>query len=292
MFSSFRELVDLSLKTGQPLAEVVKEWEMLENGTDPEYLSEQSLKFVTQMIKTYKDKLNSDSLSLTGWTGFNTGLYNDYRNSNKSIFSSLISKSILAALATSESNACMGKIVACPTAGSSGVVPGVVVALHEEKGIDLKTLSESLIVAGAIGEFIRRKASLSGAIAGCQAEIGSACAMASTLVVYALKGSPQMVENAASLSLKFLMGLVCDPVGGFVEVPCVKRNPAASVLAFTAAEMSMSGIKSLIPFDEITEAMGKVGRSLSEDLRETGKGGIAATKTARSLLNTFFNNKV
>lgn len=286
MFSKLEELIDLSNKTHQPLHEVVKEWEMLDNGIDPEYIQKQSEELVKRMIESYEYKLNNlEENSLTGWTGFNTKIYLDYKNS--SLFNSLISTGILVSLATSENNASMGRVVACPTAGSSGVIPGVLVSLYKEKNIPIKELANGLIVAGAVGEFIKRNGSLAGAVGGCQAEIGSATAMGAAAITYIFTKDPAKVANAGALAMKFLMGLVCDPVGGFVEVPCVKRNPAGTVLCFTAAELAMAGIQSAIPFDEVAAAMGKVGRSLNEDLRETGKGGIAITKTAKDMLNKY-----
>jgi len=292
MYSNFSELVDLAVKSEKPLYKIILEWEMLENGQDQDELISFTENIFDEMIKSYNYKLNNDDLSLTGWSGFNTKKYNTYRKNNKSIMSNLFSKALLVSLSTSENNANMGRIVACPTAGSSGVVPGVLISLYEEKNIDKSKIIESLIIAGAIGEFISKKSTLSGAAGGCQAEIGSACSMAAGAAVNALGGSPKQVENSAALSLKFLMGLVCDPVGGFVEVPCIKRNPAASILALTSAEMALSGIQSVIPFDEVAQAMAKVGRSMHEDLKETGKGGIAATKTAKKILSTFTNNHI
>lgn len=292
MYSNFSELVDLAVKSEKPLYKIILEWEMLENGQDQDELISFTENIFDEMIKSYNYKLNNDDLSLTGWSGFNTKKYNTYRKNKKSIMNNLFSKALLVSLSTSENNANMGRIVACPTAGSSGVVPGVLISLYEEKNIDKSKIIESLIIAGAIGEFISKKSTLSGAAGGCQAEIGSACSMAAGAAVNALGGSPKQVENSAALSLKFLMGLVCDPVGGFVEVPCIKRNPAASILALTSAEMALSGIQSVIPFDEVAQAMAKVGRSMHEDLKETGKGGIAATKTAKKILSTFTNNHI
>lgn len=292
MYSNFGEIVDLSIKSEKKLYQTILEWEMLENGQDQDELLSFTENIFNVMLESYKYKLNNDELSLTGWSGFNTKKYLTYKNSGKSLMNNLFSKALLAALSISENNASMGKIVACPTAGSSGVVPGVLISLYEEKNISKEKIVQSLIVAGAIGEFISKKATLSGAAGGCQAEIGSACSMAAGATVNALGGSPKQVENAAALALKFLMGLVCDPVGGFVEVPCIKRNPAASILALTAAEMSLSGIESMIPFDEVAKAMAKVGRSMHEDLKETGKGGIAATKTAKELLAAFKHDHI
>jgi L-serine dehydratase len=291
MFNKFQELIDLSNKTGKLLHEVIMEWEMLENGTDPKELIKTSEKLVTQMIESYREKMQDHSNSLTGWTGFNTHLYKKHIDNNKSFFNNIISKGILASFATSENNASMGRIVACPTAGSSGVIPGVFIALYEEKNIEIEKLAEGLIVASAVGEFIRRKASLSGAVGGCQAEIGSAISMGAAALSYISTKNNDNVVNSASLALKFIMGLICDPVGGFVEIPCVKRNPAGTVLAFTAAEMACAGIKSAIPFDEVITAMGKVGRIMHEDLKETGKGGVANTSTAKKMLLEFSSNK-
>lgn len=292
MYSNFGEIVDLSIKSNKELYEIILEWEMLENGQDQKELLSFTENIFNEMIDSYKSKLNNSDLSLTGWSGFNTNKYNNYKQSGKSLMNDLFSKALLVSLSTSENNANMGKIVACPTAGSSGVVPGVLISLYEEKNIPKYKIVQSLIIAGAIGEFISKKSTLSGAAGGCQAEIGSACSMAAGAAVNALGGTPKQVENAAALALKFLMGLVCDPVGGFVEVPCIKRNPAASILALTSAEMALSGIESMIPFDDVTKAMAKVGRSMPEDLKETGKGGIAATKTAKELLSAFTHNHI
>src|SRR6056297_1438220 len=290
MYSNFGEIIDLSIKSKKELYEIILEWEMLENGQDQDDLVSFTTNIFEEMLDSYKAKLKNDDLSLTGWSGFNTKKYKIHKESGNSIMNDLFSKSLLAALSTSENNANMGKIVACPTAGSAGVVPGVLISLYEEKKIEKEKIVQSLIIAGAIGEFISKKSTLSGAAGGCQAEIGSACSMAAGAAVNALGGSAKQVENASALALKFLMGLVCDPVGGFVEVPCIKRNPAASILALTSAEMALSGIESVIPFDEVAQAMAKVGRSMNEDLRETGKGGIAASKTAKKILARFTQN--
>ncbi len=292
MYSNFGEIIDLSIKSKKELYEIILEWEMLENGQDQDDLVSFTTNIFEEMLDSYKAKLKNDDLSLTGWSGFNTKKYKIHKESGNSIMNDLFSKSLLAALSTSENNANMGKIVACPTAGSAGVVPGVLISLYEEKKIEKEKIVQSLIIAGAIGEFISKKSTLSGAAGGCQAEIGSACSMAAGAAVNALGGSAKQVENASALALKFLMGLVCDPVGGFVEVPCIKRNPAASILALTSAEMALSGIESVIPFDEVAQAMAKVGRSMNEDLRETGKGGIAASKTAKKILARFTQNQI
>ena len=187
------------------------------------------------------------------------------------------------ALSISEHNACMGRIVAAPTAGSCGILPGVLLALGETYCLDSDRLTEGLFNAAAVGMVIAHRATLSGAKGGCAAECGSAGAMAASAAVELLGGTPQMCANAVALALKAVMGLVCDPVAGLVEVPCVKRNATGAVLALTAAQLALAGIPSAIPADEVIDAMRQVGALMHESLRETSKGGIAATRTAQQI---------
>ncbi len=191
----------------------------------------------------------------------------------------LSTKAAAYALAANEANAAMGKICAAPTAGSSGVIPGVLFAIAEERNIAHDELAIALAVAGTIGMVIASRASLSGAEGGCQAECGSAAAMAAGAAVSLLGGSPDQVGQASALALKNLLGLVCDPVAGLVEVPCVKRNAGAAMIALLSADMALAGIKSVIPVDEVIDAMSAVGHAMQPDLRETGMGGLAATPT-------------
>lgn len=190
------------------------------------------------------------------------------------------------ALRVSESNACMKRIVAAPTAGACGVVPAVFLSIQEQKNMPEERMLEALYVAAGIGGVIAAKASLSGAAHGCQAEIGSASAMAAGGMVYLLGGTGEDIANAAALALKNLLGLVCDPVAGLVEVPCVKRNVCGAVNAVTSAELTLAGIKSSIPADEVFEAMNNIGKKMSEDFRETAKGGLAATPTGTRIRET------
>ena len=183
------------------------------------------------------------------------------------------------ALKTAECNACMKRIVAAPTAGSCGVVPAVFLTLEEEKHFSEEKMVEALYVAAGIGGVIANRAFLAGAAGGCQAEIGSASAMAAGGVAYLMGGDAEQISHAAALALKNLLGLACDPVAGLVEVPCVKRNVMGAVNAMTSSDMVMAGITSKIPPDEVIDAMRAIGRSMSEDIRETGKGGLAGTPT-------------
>lgn len=187
------------------------------------------------------------------------------------------------ALAIAEHNACMGRIVAAPTAGSCGILPGVLLALGESKNISDEKLVMGLVNAGAVGMVIAQNANLSGAQGGCAAECGSAGAMAASAAVELMGGSPSMCTDACALALKAVMGLVCDPVAGLVEVPCVKRNASGAVIALSSAELALAGIKSAIGADEVIGAMQRVGCMMHESLKETAQGGIAATKTARKI---------
>jgi L-serine dehydratase len=188
----------------------------------------------------------------------------------------------LYAMAVAEENARMGRIVAAPTAGASGIIPGVLVALSEKGDFDDSLLIDALFVAGNIGLYIANHATLSGAKGGCQAECGSAAAMAAALMVFLYGGNEQAQHHAAALALKSTLGLVCDPVGGLVEVPCIKRNANLTSIAITSANMALSGIKSFIPFKEVVKAMKQIGSAIPETLRETAEGGLAVTPTGKS----------
>lgn len=184
-----------------------------------------------------------------------------------------------AALAVTEVNASMGKIVAAPTAGSSGVLPAVLVMCSEKRGFTDMDLVNGLFAAGAVGIIIAKNASISGAAGGCQAEIGSASAMAAAALAELCGASPKAALDAAAIALKNILGLVCDPVAGLVECPCIKRNAMGAANAVLCADMALAGITSIIPFDEVVSAMKSVGRMMSSDLRETAKGGLAVTPT-------------
>jgi L-serine dehydratase len=239
------------------------------------------------MMSSYRSRLEKPEKSLTGWVGDND---EKARNHAPEFLSPLVYSGVGVALSMSEHNASMGKIVACPTAGACGVVPGALLSLHFNRNIDLETLGNALLVSGAVGERIRKRASISGAVSGCQAEIGTATAMASVAIVYATHPEEySALENAPALALKSLMGLVCDPVGGFVEIPCVKRNAFGVSIAFTAAELALAGIKSAIPFEEVADSLGRVGRRLPEELKETARGGIAITPTAKKMVADFLS---
>ena len=192
------------------------------------------------------------------------------------------------ALAAAEANAAMGRIVAAPTAGASGILPGVLMSLKEHCGVSREKLVEGLVIAGVIGEVIASRASIAGATGGCQAECGSGAAMAAGAVVYIFGGNGKQIGDAVSIVFKNMLGLVCDPVAGLVEVPCIKRNAGSVVQCLLAAELALAGVDSFIPADEAIDAMDKVGRALPYGLRETAEGGLAVTPTAKAWTEEYF----
>lgn len=247
-----------------------------------------SLDVMEQSIETGLSGIKSRG----GLVGGDARRLAEYRanQDNPSIVGSTVARAITIALAVGEANAAMGKIVAAPTAGSSGVLPAVLFSLSEAVTIDRNELAKALVVAGAIGMVIASRASLSGAAGGCQAECGSAGAMAAGAAVVLSGGSPQQIGNAVAITLKNMLGLVCDPVAGLVEVPCVKRNAGAAAQALIAAEMALAGIESVIPVDEVIDAMAAVGSSMSCSLRETSQGGLAVTPTALAWAEKILKN--
>ncbi len=207
----------------------------------------------------------------------------DYYDKGDTVSGNITAKAITYALSVMEVNCSMGKIVACPTAGSCGVVPAALMVVLENHKLSEDDAVKALFVCGIMGSIIAKNASLSGAALGCQAEIGSAAAMAAGAIVFLKGGTPKMVFDAGAIALKNLLGLVCDPVAGLVEVPCVKRNAIGVSNALICADMVLAGIQSVIPFDEVVMAMDKVGKSMPTTLRETAEGGVADTPTAKAL---------
>ena len=195
---------------------------------------------------------------------------------------------VMYALAAAEANAAMGRIVAAPTAGASGILPGVLISMQKHYGVSREKAVEGLVIAGVIGEVIANRASIAGATGGCQAECGSGAAMAAGAVVYIFGGNGKQIGDAVSIVFKNMLGLVCDPVAGLVEVPCIKRNAGSVVQCFLAAELALAGVGSFVPADEAIDAMDRVGRSLPRGLRETAEGGLAMTPTAQAWTEKYF----
>ena len=212
----------------------------------------------------------------------------DRLGSHNTVCGETIAKAAAYALSTMELNASMGKVVASPTAGSCGVMPAVLMTTKERFALDEETLISGLLAANLVGSLVAKNATISGAEGGCQAEVGTASAMASAAVVHMLGGTPEMVFNAAAMCFKNLLGLVCDPIAGLVESPCAKRNAIGAANALLCAEMSLAGIESIVPFDEVVDAMYRVGRALPPSLRETSMGGLATTKTGVQIQTDLF----
>ena len=231
--------------------------------------------------------------SNSGLTGGSAKKLKEYIETQQSktrpgLLGPVVGTAVMYALAAAEANAAMGRIVAAPTAGASGILPGVLLALKEKCQVSREKLVEGLVVAGVIGEVIANRASIAGATGGCQAECGSGAAMAAGAVVYVFGGTGKQIGDAVSIVFKNMLGLVCDPVAGLVEVPCIKRNAGSVVQCFLAAELALAGVGSFIPADEAIDAMDKVGRSLPRGLRETAEGGLAMTPTARAWTEKYF----
>ena len=231
--------------------------------------------------------------SNSGLTGGSAKKLKEYIETQQSktrpgLLGPVVGTAVMYALAAAEANAAMGRIVAAPTAGASGILPGVLLALKEKCQVSREKLVEGLVVAGVIGEVIANRASIAGATGGCQAECGSGADMAAGAVVYVFGGTGKQIGDAVSIVFKNMLGLVCDQVAGLVEVPCIKRNAGSVVQCFLAAELALAGVGSFIPADDAIDAMDKVGRSLPRGLRETAEGGLAMTPTARAWTEKYF----
>ena len=242
------------------------------------------------MESAVKAGMNPELRSTSNLTGGDAAKMWVYASSG-GVCGGFVNRAMARALAVSENNAAMGKVVAAPTAGSCGILPGTVVSLAAEGRCSRQDAVMSLFTAGAFGMVIAAKASLSGAEGGCQAECGSASAMAAAAVAELMGGTPEQCAHACAMAIKNQLGLVCDPVAGLVEIPCIKRNVSGVAIAFSSAEMALAGIESKIPADECIDAMREVGNSIPCALRETAKGGLAATPTGERLRMQVFGPK-
>ena len=276
-FKNAAELLILCEKENCPISEIMKRRECDLAETTNEELSKRMHKALTIMKKASTEPLTNPRRSMGGLLGGEARLVNLHRQEGKSICGNILSQAIAYAMGVLEVNSSMGRIVAAPTAGSSGVVPGVFLALQKEYDISDEKLLTALYNSSAVGYLAMRNATVAGAVGGCQAEVGVASAMAASGAVEQMGGKPAQCLDAASTALMNLLGLVCDPVGGLVEYPCQYRNAIGVANALTAAELALSGVKQLIPFDEMLAAMYHVGRRLAPELKETAMGGCAAT---------------
>ena len=270
------------LSPGETLGELSLRLEE-EAGTPREKALERLSGMLSVMESEVQNALHIPVHSISGLTGGDGCRYERYRVSGGSLLGEIPALATAYALSASETNAAMGRIVACPTAGSCGILPACVLAVAKVKGISREGQLLALAGAGLIGELIDEHASLSGAEGGCQAECGSAAAMAAGAVAQMLGGSPEAAFHAAAIAIKNQLGLVCDPVAGLVEIPCIKRNAGGVAIALSAADMALAGVESRIPFDDVVEAMNRVGKALPAALRETAGGGLATTKAGLAM---------
>lgn len=288
-YSSGKQLLDLCINEQKNIDEIALLAEVESSGHETKQIETLLSEQLSVMRDSVQNGLDPEIKSVGGLIGGNAYRMWQRLEKNESLVGGTLLKALSYSLAVTEVNAAMGKIVAAPTAGASGVVPGIILALQEDKSYPDEQLVKSLLVVGAIGKIIATNASLSGAEGGCQAECGSASAMAAAAAVFLAGGSSEQCLEAAAMALKGLLGLVCDPVAGLVEVPCSKRNASSTANALACAEMALAGIKSFIPFDEVVEAMFRVGNLMSPNLKETAAGGCAATPTAQRFSKMIHN---
>ncbi len=282
MFRNVAELVELAETRQVKIAEVMIQQEMEVTGRTREEVIQFMDRNLTVMEEAIERGLKGVK-SHSGLTGGDAVLLQEYIKKGKSLSGEVLLDGVSKAVATNEVNAAMGTICATPTAGSAGVVPGTLFAVKEKLNPTRQEMIEFLFTSGAFGFVVANNASISGAAGGCQAEGGSASGMAAAASVEMAGGTPSQCAEAMAITLKNMLGLVCDPVAGLVEVPCVKRNAMGAANAMVAADMALAGIKSRIPCDEVIDAMYKIGQTMPVALRETAQGGLAATPTGREL---------
>lgn len=280
MFKTISDLVSQAESQNKKIWQLMLEQEIEVSGkTEAEILEMMKTRY--QIMEQAIERGIRGVQSRTGLTGGDAKKLFDYIQSGKYLTDKCFLLASCYAMATNEVNAAMGVICATPTAGSSGTLPGCLFALRDMKEYSETEIIQALFTAGAIGYVIANNAVISGAAGGCQAEVGSASAMSAGAIVELNGGSPQQVSHAVAIALKNLLGLVCDPVAGLVEVPCVKRNSAGASIALAAAESALAGIESRIPADDVIETMYRIGIHMPEDLRETATGGLATSDTGK-----------
>ena len=264
-----------------PISRVVLSDQAERDGVQQEALTQRMLETLQVMRESAQAGLSPDVKSMSGMTGGQAAKLIAHVEAGSSASGALVGEACAVALGVAELNAAMGRIVAAPTAGACGILPGILLTYGKARGATNDELVQALFTAAGVGGVIAARASISGAQAGCQAECGAASAMAAAALTELSGGRAEAAASAVSFALMNVMGLVCDPVGGLVEVPCVYRNVLGVVNAVAACDMALSGIRSMLPADEVIDAMGRVGRSMPASLRETGEGGCAACASAR-----------
>lgn len=280
LFESFAEWKKYAEEKKLPLHEVVLEYEREQkNRTD-----QQIIEGLTKAWDVMKDAVQTGlSENMTSRSGMINNGAKKVFNYPTPVLSKEFQQLISRALAAKEVNSCMGRVVAAPTAGASGIMPGVLFTVQEIHGIEDKKIIEAMLLAAGIALIMEQKASIAGAVGGCQAETGTAAAMGAGAIVYCLGGNVDQIFNAVAITVQCMLGLVCDPVAGLVEVPCVVRNASAAAIANSSAQIGLANVSSVIPVDEVIEAMGEIGASMETRYKETALGGLAATKTGQAI---------
>ena len=291
LFHNVRELVDRANSEQKLISEIMIEQEMLITGRSREEIMDQMDRNLTVMEEAVEKGLNGVR-STSGLTGGDAVLLQNYMKKGNTLSGELMLDAVSKAVATNEVNAAMGTICATPTAGSAGVVPGTLFAVKNKLNPTREQMIRYLFNAGAFGFVVANNASISGAAGGCQAEVGSAAGMAAAAIVEMAGGTPEQSSTAFAITLKNMLGLVCDPVAGLVEVPCVKRNAMGASNSLVAADMALAGVTSRIPCDEVIDAMYKIGQTMPTALKETAQGGLAATPTGKWLEAKIFGGAV
>ena len=279
-YHSIQNILDLCKEQDKKIWEVVLQADMDESGASGEQVFEK-MRFMYRAMQEADQSYEANLKSQSGMVGGDGEKMRQYNATGKNLCSEYSSLAMEKALKMGESNACMKRIVAAPTAGSCGVIPAVLLSYEKCFGVTEDECVKALLIAAGIGAVIAENASIAGAAGGCQAEIGSASAMAAAGLAYMQGADSEGCANALALALKSMLGLTCDPVCGLVEVPCIKRNVSGAVNAITAAQMTMAGIKSVIPADEVIDSMRRIGNDMPVCLKETGEGGLAITPTAK-----------
>lgn len=289
MFDSIRETIDYAVENNMSFADIMVKEEMELRGKSRDEVRAQMKQNLDVMRDAVIKGTTGDGVeSVTGYTGHDAAKLRDYNETHHALSGYEMIDAVKGAIATNEVNAAMGIICATPTAGSSGTIPGALFKLEKTHDLTEEQMIDFLFTSALFGRVVANNASVAGATGGCQAEVGSASAMAAAAAVAIFGGSPEASGHAMALAISNLLGLVCDPVAGLVEIPCVMRNAIGSGNALISADLALAGIESRIPVDEVIEAMDKVGRNLPASLRETGLGGLAGTPTGEAIKRKIF----
>ncbi|EOB9154995.1 L-serine ammonia-lyase, iron-sulfur-dependent, subunit alpha [Staphylococcus aureus] len=289
MFDSIRETIDYAVENNMSFADIMVKEEMELSGKSRDEVRAQMKQNLDVMRDAVIKGTTGDGVeSVTGYTGHDAAKLRDYNESHHALSGYEMIDAVKGAIATNEVNAAMGIICATPTAGSSGTIPGALFKLEKTHDLTEDQMIDFLFTSALFGRVVANNASVAGATGGCQAEVGSASAMAAAAAVAIFGGSPEASGHAMALAISNLLGLVCDPVAGLVEIPCVMRNAIGSGNTLISADLALAGIESRIPVDEVIEAMDKVGRNLPASLRETGLGGLAGTPTGEAIKRKIF----